>query len=165
MPRDRIAASHFSTDILEFIQLLHTYGVHCLITDGEAVIYYGYARLTGDVDFFYDRQEDNARRLYRALGEFWGGDVPGIQGFEELVDVGLILQFGRPPNRIDLINDIDGVTFEEAWTTREVVTLVSGEREVPLFYIGLNKLIENKQTVGRPKDLAYLRRAAQDDGD
>lgn len=97
MPQDRVEAAHFSPDIQEFIKLLHKHGVHYLIVGGEAVIYYGYVRLTGDVDFFYDRREDNARKLFAALAAFWGGNIPGIDEAEELMEAGLILQFGRPP--------------------------------------------------------------------
>jgi hypothetical protein len=38
-------ASHFSEDCLEFIALLNKHGVRFVIVGGEAVIYYGYARL------------------------------------------------------------------------------------------------------------------------
>jgi hypothetical protein len=41
--------SHFSRDIQEFLFLLAKYKVQYLIVDGEAVIYYGFARLTGDI--------------------------------------------------------------------------------------------------------------------
>ena len=167
MSQDQVAGTHFSPDIEEFLRLLHQHGVRYLIAGGEAVIYYGYARLTGDVDFFYDGREANARRLYRALNEFWGGDIPGVRGFDELMETGLILQFGRPPNRIDLLNAIDGVKFSEAWETRMTVTLVTAAEEVPIYYIGLDMLIENKQAAGRPKDLedlAFLRRAARRGG-
>lgn len=166
MPRDRIEATHFSPDIQDFIRLLHQHGVHYLIVGGEAVIYYGYARLTGDVDFFYDRRPDNARKLFYALDEFWGGNIPAIERFEELTGAGLILQFGRPPYRIDLINQIAGVTFDEAWPAKKAVTLFSQEEDIPLYYLGLEQLIKNKQAAGRPKDLedlAYLRRAARQD--
>ena len=83
------------------------------------------------------------------------------------MEAGLILQFGRPPNRIDLINTISGVTFDKAWPTRTKVTLASEAEDVPLSYISLDKLIANKRAAGRPKDLddlAYLQRAAEDDG-
>ena len=164
MPQDRVEAAHFSPDIQEFIKLLHKHGVHYLIVGGEAVIFYGHARLTGDVDFFYDRREDNARKLFRALDEFWAGDIPGIKDFIELMEAGLILQFGRPPFRLDLINQIAGVTFDEAWPSKKEVTLVSEKEETPLYYLGLKQLIKNKEAAGRPKDLedlAYLRRTAQ----
>ena len=54
MPQDRLVdRSHFSPDIREFIQLLHIHKVRYLIIGGEAAIFYGHVRLTGDVDFFY----------------------------------------------------------------------------------------------------------------
>ena len=53
MPQERIESAHFSPDVREFIGLLHKHGVRYVIVGGEAVIYYGYARFTGDVDFFY----------------------------------------------------------------------------------------------------------------
>lgn len=73
MPQDRIDAAHFSPDIQEFLRLLHTRRVRYVITGGEAVIFYGHVRLTGDIDVFYDRRVENAQRLFRALNDFWGG--------------------------------------------------------------------------------------------
>jgi hypothetical protein len=70
-------SSSFSPDIQEFLRLLHVHDVRYLIVGGEAVIFYGHARLTGDVDFFYDVDVDNARRLFAALDEFWGGRCRG----------------------------------------------------------------------------------------
>jgi hypothetical protein len=83
-------ASHFSKDIQEFIELLTKHSVKYVIVGGEAVIYYGYARLTGDVDFFYDPSKENVSYLYRALDEFWGGNIPGIDTFEDLMETGTI---------------------------------------------------------------------------
>ena len=111
-------SSHFSKDIQEFLTLLVHHKVKYVIVGGEAVIYYGYARLTGDVDFFYEPSKENALKLYKALDEFWKGDIPGLNTFEELVESGIILQFGSPPNRIDLLNTIDLVSFQEAWLNK-----------------------------------------------
>ena len=135
-----------------------------MIAGGEAVIYYGYARLTGDVHFFYGLSPANVTQLYGALDEFWHGDIRGIENASELRVPGQIIQFGRPPNRIDLLNTIDGVSFEDVWETKETVTLVFPENEFPIYLIGLDKLIENKIASGRAKDLedlVYLRRAAR----
>ena len=164
MSSKTINFSHFSPDIQEFIQLLYKYKVRYVIAGGEAVIYYGYARLTGDVDFFYDLNSKNVLQLYGALNEFWNGDIPGIENESELHVSGQIIQFGRPPNRIDLLNAIDGVEFEDVWETKETVTLVFPENELPIYLIGLDKLIENKAASGRAKDLedlVYLRQAAR----
>jgi len=144
--------------------LLHKHRVRYLIVGGEAVIYYGYARLTGDVDFFYDRENANARALYAALAEFWGGNIPGIAGWGELMEEGVIIQFGRPPHRLDLVNRIDGVSFQEAWPARHVAHVQSQGASIPVLYMGLSELIRNKEAAGRPKDLEdlqYLRAAAR----
>jgi hypothetical protein len=156
MSPDPLDAAAFSPDVREFLALLHRHQVQYLIVGGEAVIYHGYARLTGDVDFFYANTPDNARRLFAALAEFWAGDIPGVGRADELEVDGLILQFGRPPHRIDLINHIHGVGFEDAWPHRVTATLGAEAAAFPVYYIGLDQLITNKEAAGRPKDLDDL---------
>jgi Nucleotidyltransferase of unknown function (DUF6036) len=150
-------ASHFSRDTQEFLLLLTRHRVNYVIVGGEAVIYHGHARLTGDVDFYYEGSQENALKLYEALKEFWSGDIPGVSSWQELTESGVILQFGVPPNRIDLLNSIDGVAFEEAWENRvEVTTEISG-KTVPVYFLGLNELIKNKEAMKRPRDLEDLK--------
>jgi hypothetical protein len=100
--------------------------------------------------------------LFAALVEFWGGEVPGVSGARELLEPGMILQFGVPPNRIDLLNRIDGVSFEECWGGRRQLELPLCGRRFYVNYIGLQQLIKNKEAPGRDKDLddlRFLRRA------
>ncbi len=72
----------------------------------------------------------------------------------ELLQPKVVVQFGRPPHRVDLISAIDGVTFAEAWPQRvcENVELADGSRH-PLNVIGLAELVRNKRAAGRHKDL------------
>ena len=161
MPSDEIAPAYFSPDIQEFVELLHAHAVRYVIVGGEAVIFYGHARLTGDIDFFYDAADPNAAALFHALSVFWKNSIPGVERPEELQEQGTIIQFGRPPNRIDLLNQIDGVSFEQAWESRIAVKLVTKSGEQPVFYLGLAALIRNKEASGRPRDLEdleYLRK-------
>lgn len=154
-------AAHFSPDTWAFIQLLDRYGVRYVIVGGEAVIHYGYVRLTGDVDFFYGDDAKNVVQLFAALEDFWDGDVPGFDRADELSVLGQVVQFGRPPNRIDLLNDISGVRFEEAWGSRETLPADDGTL---VHLISLSLLIANKEASARPKDLddiAFLRAAAR----
>ena len=158
----QVDPSHFSSDTAAFIRLLHRHSVRYLIVGGEAVIFYGHARLTGDVDFFFDPSSENAERLFQALIDFWDGQVPGIASATELAEPGLVVQFGVPPNRIDLINFIEAVSFEEAWQSRVTVVMDDGDG-CSLQFIGLETLIRNKAALNRPKDvddLEYLRSAS-----
>ena len=152
-------ADYFSEDVTEFLTLLDTHSVAYLIVGGEAVIYHGRARLTGDIDIFYRRGRENVEKLFQALLEFWDNEIPGIEAADELSQPGVIIQFGVPPNRIDLLNNISGVGFEEAWENRVIESIPTKKGSVQIYFIGKNELKKNKHAAARPKDnddLNYL---------
>ena len=157
MPSRTIKGAGFSADILTFLRLLSQHRVRYMIVGGEAVIFHGYPRVTGDVDFFYENTTANAERLFAALLEFWDGRIPGVKSPETLCEAWIIFQFGRPPHRIDLLNQIDGVSFRQAWRSRITVRLETASGAVPARYINLNPLLKNKRATGRPKDLEDAR--------
>jgi hypothetical protein len=146
----------FSRDTQDLIRRLGDHKVRYLIVGGTAVIYHGYARLTGDVDFLIEPTKANALRAYRALLEFWGGSIPFVNGPGDLLAKGAIIQFGTHPNRIDFMNSITGVTFKEAWAGRIRETIQTRDGEYPLPIIGLAALAKNKKALGRHKDLDDL---------
>ncbi|MGB5289481.1 MAG: DUF6036 family nucleotidyltransferase [Ignavibacteriaceae bacterium] len=149
--------SFFSADINEFLFLLNKHKVRYLIVGGEAVIYYGHARLTGDIDIFYDMATGNCLKLFKALNEFWDDDIPGIGKMKELQQKGAIFQFGIPPNRIDLINVIENVEFSEAFKNKVSTNIRYKKNDFNIFYIGLNDLIKNKKAIKRDKDKEDLK--------
>jgi hypothetical protein len=156
MSRPTLSSSPFSRDVVEFIQLLTRFKVRYLIVGGEAVIFHGYPRLTGDIDFFYECTSRNAARLFRALEAFWNNDIPGLKTVDELLDQGVIIQFGRPPNRIDLHNQLTGVSFARAWASRVDQQLRISSGSLKLHYIGIGALRRNKRATARPRDLDDL---------
>ena len=102
--------------------------------------------------------------LCQTLDEFWKGDIPEVDSSEELLEPGIILQFGAPPNRLDFLNTIDGVSFKQAWSNKTTVHIRVQDNEVPVYFIGLDDLIRNKETLGRYKDLEdlkYLRKTRE----
>lgn len=156
MPERSIQAAHFSEDVQEFLRLLHEHRVRYLIVGGEAVILHGHPRYTGDVDFHYQPTPENARRLFEALREFWGGSVPAVATSEELLQDGIVVQYGRPPNRIDLLSRVDGVEFDTAWE-RRVDVLLTGNLSFTIPFLSVTDLIASKRAAGRHKDLEDLR--------
>ena len=150
-------AEQFSPDVQEFLRILADHQVRYLLIGGTAVIYHGHARLTGDVDFLYDCSAANVDRLWVALQEFWGGSVPALASAEELLERDLVVQFGRPPNRIDLIANLAAVPFGSAWDNRIRESMVVGGRDVPVWILGLAELMAAKRDAGRPKDLEDLK--------
>ncbi|MBN2318445.1 MAG: hypothetical protein JXR49_05180 [Acidobacteria bacterium] len=148
---------YLSKDVREFLALLFQKDVRYLIVGGEAVIYHGYPRLTGDMDIFYDSSAGNAKKLWEALNIFWGGEVPGMKDPEGLSEKGAVFQFGVPPNRIDLLNDLDGISFQSAWRNRVEDELPIQSGRMSVFFIGIDDLIKNKRAVSRHKDRDDLR--------
>ena len=63
-----------------------------------------------------------------------------------------ILQLGTKPNRIDILTSIEGVGFNQAWD-KQVIASIDGIA-VPI--IGIEELIENKNSTGRAKDLGEV---------
>ena len=71
---------------------------------------------------------------------------------------GNILAFGVVPTRVDLINEIDGVSFSEAKT--RAVRGTYGNVEVT--FIGLDDLLENKKSTPRARDKADIEELSQE---
>jgi hypothetical protein len=56
-----------------------------------------------------------------------------------------------PPRRIDVLTQIEGIVFAEAWPNRIESEFADG---VKCPVIGLADLLTNKRAAGRPQDLA-----------
>jgi hypothetical protein len=136
-----------SKDQREFVELLNSKEVKYLLVGGHAVGFHGHPRFTGDIDFLIETSVENSNRVAEVLEQFGFGSLPFSS--EELQEKEFVFQFGRPPNRIDLLTSISGVEFEEAWRTK-IKADVDG---TPLWVIDRERLIRNKRATGRPQDL------------
>ena len=133
-------------DFEELLKLLERHGVDYMIVGGYAVAFHGYPRFTKDIDVFYRKSEENILRLRAALIEFGFAeeDLPS----DAFATAGAVLTFGVVPTRVDMINQIDGVSFDEA--RPNVVRGTYGGVDVT--FIGLNELIRNKRATSRARD-------------
>ena len=137
-------------DLKEFIELLNAHGVEYMLVGGWAFGFHATPRYTGDLDFFVRCDQENAGRLKKALTAFGFSELSGFE--QSFLEPTRILQFGVPPSRIDILTEIAGVTFEEAWKSHVFGTLDG--LKVP--FIDRDSLMRNKKAAGRPKDLADL---------
>ena len=69
-----------------------------------------------------------------------------------------VLQLGYPPNRIDILTSIEGVSWEEAFANCNHIAHAG----LNLPVIGKNELIKNKQSTGRLKDMADVESLQKD---
>lgn len=133
-------------DLSEFIGLLTSHRIDFLVVGGHAVAFHGYPRYTGDIDIFLRPESDNARRVLTVLAEFGFGNLDITE--QDLTTPENIIQLGYPPNRIDLLTSISGVSFESAWNTRTSGRLAGHD----INYLGLDSLLKNKQESNRAQD-------------
>jgi len=62
---------------------------------------------------------------------------------------------GQPPERVDILQQIDGITFDEAWEHR-LEGQIDGE--IATFVISKDDLIRNKLACGRDQDLLDVKK-------
>jgi hypothetical protein len=135
----------------DFKELLLTFNAHdveYLIVGAHALAAHGHVRATKDLDVWVRPDEKNAGRVLNALSDF-GAPLSELT-VADLSRKNTVFQIGLPPLRIDIITDIDGVEFDDAWPSR-VETVFGG---VPAFVISRHHLITNKKASARLQDLA-----------
>ena len=137
----------FCQDFREFIELLIKNKAEYLIVGGYAVGIHGHPRYTGDLDIWLNPTPQNAEQILKSVNEF------GFSSFkltlEDFTKPGNVIQLGYPPLRIDLLTEIDGVTFEECFSNRKEVVI----EDLNVNFIGYNDLLKNKKETGRPRDI------------
>jgi len=135
-------------DFKDLLSAFNAHSVRYMIVGGYAYARYTEPRTTKDLDLFVRPDPENALMTYRALAEFDASLADAT--IADFAKPGTIFQIGVAPFRIDVICNIDGLTFDEAWETSEPA-LVDEER--PVRYISSENLIANKLAAGRPQDL------------
>jgi len=137
-------------DFAEMLAALSEAGADFMVIGAHAVALHARPRATGDLDIWIRATPDNANRVWAALVAF-GAPLHELT-LADLTSDDLVFQIGMPPNRIDLLTTISGVSFDEAWPRRTTVALWG--LTVPV--IGREDLVTNKRAVRRPQDLADL---------
>ena len=140
-----------SSDLREFIHLLNTNSVRYVIVGAWALAFHGRPRYTGDLDIFVAKDDENANKLMAVIEAFGFGHT-GIKR-EDFLQIDHVIQLGREPNRIDILTGISGVTFNEAWDSREQGKIA----DAAVFVISRDLLIKNKRAANRDKDLGDIK--------
>ena len=135
-------------DFREFIELLNAHEVDYVVVGGYAVAFHGAPRFTGDIDIFVAPTEANPDRIVAALVDF-GFSRDDLHP-EDFRKPDMVVQFGIPPLRIDVLTTIDGLLWDEIAPH----VIVGRLDELSVRFIGLDELVRNKKASGRPKDIA-----------
>lgn len=141
-------------DFRDLLVLLADASVEFVVVGAYALALHGAPRASGDIDIFIRPSRANAERVVAALARFGAPLQSSGLTADDLAQPGAVYQIGLPPRRIDLLTEISGVSFDEAWASRVPAEVEA--RIVP--FIGRDALLKNKLASGRPKDLADVAR-------
>lgn len=138
------------TDFIDFIKLCNKYEVEYLVIGGYAVSIHGYPRSTKYLDICIKISEENATKMVRVIKDFGFASLKLTK--EDFLKRDFITQLGHEPVRIDILNDLDGVPFEEAWKNKRVMEFEGSE----INFIGYAELLKVKEKAGRLQDIADI---------
>ena len=139
-------------DYRDLLAALVAAGARFIVVGAHALSIHGVPRATVDLDVWTEPTPENAHRVWRALAAF-GAPLETLDIVEsDFTRPDIVAQLGLPPNRIDILTGLSGLTFEEAWPGR-VEAEIDGVR-VP--FLGRDALIKNKRASGRKKDLGDI---------
>ena len=137
----------------DFVDLLRAFiaaDVRFLVVGAYALALHGRPRATGDLDLWVDATAENATRVMDALAAF-GAPLAAITA-ADFSSPGVTYQIGVPPGRIDLLTELTGLSFADAWPDRQRGAF----GDIQVDYIGRAAFIRNKRATGRPKDLGDI---------
>lgn len=140
----------FEQDFIDFIALLNQHSVDYLVVGAHALAFHGRPRHTGDLDIWIKPSQQNAAKLIKVLSDF-GFSSLGLTESDFLKE-NYVTQLGYPPLRIDILNAISGVEFDDAYTNK-----ITGDADgLPVNFINVGEFIKNKEASGRKKDLGDI---------
>ncbi len=136
---------YLTQDYQDIIELFNKHNVKFLIAGAYAMSKVGYSRSTYDIDLWIEKTEENAINIFNALDEF---GVPFSINPDDFLKPNSVLQIGIEPNRIDILTDIDGLTFNDAWQNKQIAEFDN----LKAYTLEINDIIKNKEASSRPKD-------------
>jgi len=139
-------------DMQDLLRVLNAHAVKYLVIGGYAYGVHLEPRATKDLDLFIRSDEENSKAIFHALAEF-GAPLQGLSPVD--FRDGTCFQMGQPPERIDILQHISGISFDEAWEHR-IEGRIDGE--IPTSVISKDDLIRNKLASGRPQDLLDVKK-------
>lgn len=140
----------FEQDFIDFIELLHKYEVDYMIIGAHALAFHGRPRHIGDLNIWINPVNENAEKMLKVIDDFGFASL-GLKK-EDFLNDNYVTQLGYPPLRIDILNAISGVQFEEAFGNK-INAEVDG---LSINFINVEDFIANKQASSREKDLGDI---------
>lgn len=135
-------------ELLKFWRSLNNHGVQYIMVGGFAVNMHGYSRATNDIDVWIKDDKINRKNFGKVLEQFGYRNlswqelqfVPGWTDF--YIGPGIMLDI------MTIMKGIEDISFEQALEQAKIAEI----EKIPVPFLHINQLIQNKKAVNRPKD-------------
>ncbi len=135
-------------EFIEIIKALNDSDAEYLIIGGYAVNYHGFGRPTGDLDIWLKPDNENKAKCVTAFRKLKYQE----HSLEKLSTLDFekpqVFYVGEPPLRIEFLTQVNLAKFDEAWETKETLSL----ENVTIPVINYKHLILTKINTGRTQD-------------
>jgi len=128
-------------DFEDMLILLDEHKVQYLIIGGLAFIYHAKPRYTKDMDLWIGPWPENIELANQALVEFGSPTLLSQNELDQIVQIGI------EPDRIDLILQVPGVSFQTAWEKK----ICGHYGQTKSNWIDIDSLILAKQSIDNPR--------------
>jgi len=132
------------------VKILLKHNLEFMLVGGYAVVHYGYRRTTGDMDLWIKPDNENKKKLLRALEElgYETVELNELNSFD--FSKHIVFSIGVEPFKIDFMTYVNMVKWEEAYSEKVIAEI--DNMEIPVIH--LNHLILSKISNDRMKDKA-----------
>lgn len=134
---------------LKIISVFNLNKVKYLLIGGHAVNFYGYVRVTADMDIWVSNESTNLEKLFKSLLELGYNEENCKKALDFFMENHMI----KIPKDTDLVELLDSfmvkTDFESAYKNRETANIDG----IKINIIGFNELIKSKTKSNRDKDL------------
>ncbi len=153
-------------EVQGFLKSLHDNEVKYMLVGGLATVYHGHVRTTQDLDLWVEESPQNKKRLIKALKEV------NVVGADRYLDIPMIPGYSTVTiGDHGFVADLMG--YMKAFKKEDFDLCYQHARHgefdgTPITVIHINHLIQEKQTLGRPKDIddvENLQRILKERGD
>ena len=140
-----------SRDFRDLFAAFNIAGVKYIVVGAHAYGYHHVPRFTKDMDVWVEATSENAQRVSRALLAF--GAPKSYVLAVDFSRPGDFLQIGVAPVRIDILTEVEPLSFEEAWPRRAEGVFM----DQAVSYLSMQDLIAAKRHANRPQDRLDVR--------
>jgi hypothetical protein len=137
-------------EMLQLWKSLHNAGVEYLMVGGFATNLHGFSRTTADLDIWIKDNKDNRKKLGQVLKRLKLGDYKNIETMDFLAGWSAIpMSSGFELDIMTRLKSFRAENFEECYNAAPIAVIY----DIPIRFLHINHLIQEKKTCGRPKDM------------